>query len=163
DDEDAADGQRCDDCQQYHQTGRLDDAPQQRAAVPLGGLLCLPLLRRPVARLGRLGRHRLLGLLGLPCLTALRARRHAAASPRPPAIMSPSVSRSVVGGTMPTMRPWNMTAMRSASAVTSSSSLEISSTATPRSRSAMSLRCTNSIEPTSSPRVGCDAISSRKG
>ena len=41
--------------------------------------------------------------------------------------------------------------------------MEISTTAAPRSRSATIRRCTNSIDPTSRPRVGCATISSFSG
>ncbi len=71
-----------------------------------------------------------------------------------PAIMRPSVSRSVSGGTMPTISPWYITAMRSASATTSSSSELTMMTAAPASRSAMMRLWTNSMDPTSRPRVG---------
>ena len=55
-----------------------------------------------------------------------------------PAIIRPSTSREVSGGTMPTIRPRYITAIRSASATTSSSSVDTISTAVPRSRSATS-------------------------
>ena len=79
-----------------------------------------------------------------------------------PAIIRPSTSREVSGGTMPTIRPRYITAIRSARATTSSSSVETMSTAVPRSRSATSRWCMNSIAPTSTPRVGWMAISSRQ-
>ena len=77
-----------------------------------------------------------------------------------PAIISPSTSRGVSPGTMPTIDPRYMTAMRSASATTSSSSVETTITGTPESRASTILVCTNSIDPTSSPRVGCAATNS---
>src|SRR5690606_34275433 len=80
-----------------------------------------------------------------------------------PAIIRPSTSRSVSPGTMPTTLPRYITSTRSASAFTSSSSVDTISTAVPLSRSAMIRLCTNSIDPTSSPRVGCAAISRRSG
>ena len=66
--------------------------------------------------------------------------------------------RVAVGGNSPTISPSYMTRMRSESERTSSSSSETSRTARPSSRSSTSRRCTNSIAPTSSPRVGCAAI-----
>src|SRR5690606_26612499 len=59
-----------------------------------------------------------------------------------------------------TMRPLNMTRMRSDSARTSSSSEETISTPSPSSRAATMRLWMYSIEPTSRPRVGCEAISS---
>ncbi len=76
-----------------------------------------------------------------------------------PAIIRPIRSRETFGGTMPMIRPRYMTAIRSPRASTSSSSEETSSTPAPRSRSSMIRRWTYSIEPTSSPRVGCEATS----
>ena len=64
---------------------------------------------------------------------------------------------------MPTSRPRYITAIRSASATTSSSSVETITTAVPRSRSSTSRRCRNSIAPTSTPRVGWLAISADSG
>ena len=64
---------------------------------------------------------------------------------------------------MPTILPRYITATRSASATTSSSSVETISTAVPLSRSATSRRCRNSIAPTSTPRVGWVAISTDSG
>ena len=52
--------------------------------------------------------------------------------------------------------------MRSASESTSSSSSDTSSTPRPSSRSSMRRRWTNSIAPTSRPRVGCAAMSTRR-
>ena len=52
-----------------------------------------------------------------------------------------------------------MTSTRSVSERISSSSSETSSTPRPASRCAISCEWTNSIAPTSSPRVGCAAIS----
>ena len=81
-------------------------------------------------------------------------------SGRSPAIMSPSTSRGVSPGTMPTILPRYITTMRSASATTSSSSVETTMTGMPASRVATIRLWTNSIEPTSTPRVGCAATSS---
>ena len=78
-----------------------------------------------------------------------------------PAISRPISSAVPVGSTSPAIRPRYMTPMRSARPRTSSSSVETSTTAAPRSRSATMRRCTNSIEPTSSPRVGWATTSSR--
>ena len=78
-----------------------------------------------------------------------------------PPISSPSssgVARS--GSTMSTIRPWYMTAIRSARASTSSSSVETIRTAAPSSRLATIRRWMYSIEPTSRPRVGWAATSS---
>src|SRR6266545_1129478 len=86
-----------------------------------------------------------------------------ATSPWAPAISRPISSRSAPPGRSPTMWPRNMTRMRSASAITSSSSEETISTASPWSRASTMRRWTYSIEPTSRPRVGCEAISSRIG
>ena len=72
-----------------------------------------------------------------------------------PAISSPISSGRVPAGTSPMILPRYITAIRSARPSTSSSSVETSTTAVPRSRSATIRRCTNSIEPTSRPRVGC--------
>ena len=96
---------------------------------------------------------------------AERARR--CASPRrgwrrPSA--APICSRGRAGRRpRPAMRPRYMTAIRSASPSTSSSSVDTSTTAVPLSRSATMRRCTNSIEPTSSPRVGWATMSSFSG
>ena len=57
------------------------------------------------------------------------------------------------------MRPSYITAIRSASEKISSSSVETMITAVPRSRSSMIRLWMNSIEPTSTPRVGWEAIS----
>ena len=64
---------------------------------------------------------------------------------------------------MPTMRPAYMTAIRSARATTSSSSVDTMITAVPWSRSRTIRLWTNSMEPTSRPRVGWLAMSSRSG
>ena len=61
-----------------------------------------------------------------------------------------------------TMRPSYITSTRSVSARISLSSAETSSTARPLSRSARSWPWMNSVAPTSTPRVGCSAISSRR-
>ena len=61
------------------------------------------------------------------------------------------------------MRPRYMTAIRSESDMISSSSGETSSTAQPWSRFSMSRWWMYSMDPTSRPRVGWDAISSLIG
>src|SRR5699024_1666763 len=86
-----------------------------------------------------------------------------ASSSGPPAIINPRTSRSVSPGTMPTICPRYITAIRSASAETSSSSVETMITGVPESRSETIRLCTNSIEPTSSPRVGWEAMRSFSG
>ena len=68
-----------------------------------------------------------------------------------------------VAGTMPTILPRYITAMRSASATTSSSSVDTMITGVPVSRSCTIRRCRNSIEPTSTPRVGWLAMNSCSG
>lgn len=55
-----------------------------------------------------------------------------------------------------------MTMIRSASAVTSSSSVETTTTGTPSSRVSMMRLWMNSIDPTSTPRVGCAATRRRR-
>ena len=67
------------------------------------------------------------------------------------------------GETTATIRPRYITATRSANAITSSNSLETSSTAVPISRSCMIRPWMNSIEPTSTPRVGWAATKSFNG
>src|SRR5690606_39906498 len=74
------------------------------------------------------------GLSSLMSSAAARAVRCSAdwtraSSSGTPAIMRPRTSRSVSPGTMPTMPPRYMTASRSASDMTSSSSLDTMSTA----------------------------------
>src|SRR5262249_50560366 len=86
---------------------------------------------------------------------------HAASSlsPRPPPVMAmPSSSSDAVGGYSPTICPSYMTRIRSDSERISSSSSETSRIARPSSLSATSRRWTNSIAPTSRPRVGCPAM-----
>src|SRR6266508_2702651 len=85
------------------------------------------------------------------------------ASPVMPAISRPTCSRGVSGETMSRIWPRYITAIRSASANTSSSSVATSSTAVPRSRSEITRAWMNSVEPTSTPRVGWLAISSFSG
>src|SRR5581483_2142972 len=106
-------------------------------------------LRRPARR------RRLLELLGQQLVA------HAASAPprRPPVIAKPSSSSVALGGNSPTIRPSYMTRIRSESDRISSSSSDTSRTARPASRCSTSLRWTNSIAPTSRPRVGCAAIS----
>src|SRR5690606_13163279 len=93
-------------------------------------------------------------LLGLDRLGHLALGRdlllvaHAAAPVVSPAIMRPRTSRGVSPGTIPTMPPRYMTAMRSASAVTSSSSVDTTITGMPESRASTTRVCTNSMEPT---------------
>src|SRR5690606_1299188 len=77
-----------------------------------------------------------------------------------PAIMSPSFSRGVSPGTIPTTRPRYITRMRSARAATSSSSVEITITGTPASRVSTIRLWMNSMDPTSTPRVGWAAMNS---
>ena len=69
--------------------------------------------------------------------------------------------RLTSGANSPTISPSYMTRMRSESERISSSSSETSRTARPASRSSTSRRWTNSIAPTSRPRVGCAAIRTR--
>src|SRR5262249_52646180 len=83
--------------------------------------------------------------------------------PCPPAINRPISSRGVSGETVAMIRPRYITAIRSDSAITSSSSLEISRTAVPMPRSCMIWLWMNSIDPTSTPRVGCEATNSFSG
>src|SRR5690606_26849441 len=114
--------------------------------------------------LGRAGVElRLLG--GVAPLTRL-GRAHAtspfASCGEIPAIMRPSTSRGVSPGTMPTTLPRYITMIRSASATASSSSVETTTTGTPASRVATIRLWMNSIEPTSTPRVGCAATSRRR-
>ena len=80
-----------------------------------------------------------------------------------PAISRPISSRGVSGETIARILPRYITAIRSASPTTSSSSLETTSTAVPTSRSWMIRLWMNSIEPTSTPRVGWAAMNSRSG
>src|SRR5665213_780819 len=56
-----------------------------------------------------------------------------------------------------TMRPRNITRMRSARLMISSNSVDTMSTPTPLSRAAIRRSWMYSIEPTSTPRVGCEA------
>src|SRR5262249_21494542 len=108
-----------------------------------------------------LGRLRRLEELLLRCdepffLRVERAFAHATAVSlrRPPVIAIPSSSSLTSGVYSPTIAPSNMTRIRSERDITSSSSSETSRTARPSPRSATSRRCTYSIAPTSSPRVG---------
>ena len=64
---------------------------------------------------------------------------------------------------MPMIRPRYITAIRSARPITSSSSLETTMTAVPMSRSLITRLWMNSIDPTSTPRVGCAAMKSFSG
>src|SRR6185436_6755525 len=83
---------------------------------------------------------------------------------RPPVISRP-ISSCVArdGSTSPATRPLCRTSRRSASAVTSSSSADTSSTAQPASRSATIFRWMNSMAPISTPRVGCEISRSTGG
>ena len=63
----------------------------------------------------------------------------------------------------PTIRPSNITAIRSPTAMTSSSSVLTIRIAAPASRCSTSRRWMYSIEPTSRPRVGCAARTSFTG
>jgi hypothetical protein len=65
--------------------------------------------------------------------------------------------------TIARIRPRYITAIRSASPTTSSSSLDTTSTAVPLSRSATIRLWMNSIDPTSTPRVGWAATNNRSG
>ena len=76
-----------------------------------------------------------------------------------PASRARAPPRSPSGGNSATISPSYMTRIRSESDRISSSSRETSRTARPSSRSSMSRRWTNSIAPTSRPRVGCAAMS----
>ena len=80
----------------------------------------------------------------------------------PPVMATPS-SRSSVDPLARSSAIWppNMTRMRSARSMTSSSSNDTSRTAQPASRCSTRRRWTYSIAPTSSPRVGWAAISRR--
>ncbi len=79
----------------------------------------------------------------------------------PPVIASPSSLSFVWSGRRSSETlPSYITRIRSLRPKISSSSNEISSTARPASRWAISCLCTDSIAPTSSPRVGCAASSS---
>ncbi len=85
-------------------------------------------------------------------------------SSRAPPMSRPSFSGVASSGSrMSTIRPWYMTAIRSASARTSSSSVLTMSTAAPSSRFSTIRRWMYSIEPTSRPRVGCAATRSLIG
>ena len=103
----------------------------------------------------------LVRLRAVPAGRAARSRR--CRPPRPFACRRASRSRSRPRSP-PTCAPRRsapsyMTRMRSESESISSSSSETSRIARPSSRSSTSRRCTNSIAPTSRPRVGCAAIS----
>src|SRR5918999_792693 len=84
---------------------------------------------------------------------------HSARSAPPPVMAKPSSSSETSGGNSPTISPSYIARMRSASARTSSNSSDTSRIPRPASRSAMRRLWTNSIAPTSSPRVGWWAIS----
>ena len=113
----------------------------------------------PAAACGRL-RSVLLGARRVAASLMRLLARCVGAWPWAPAIIRPSSSRAVSAVTMPTIRPRYITAIRSASATTSSSSVDTITTAVPVSRSSTIRLWMNSIEPTSTPRVGCEAISS---
>ena len=85
-----------------------------------------------------------------------RLLAHAAASPFtvPPIIAMPSSSSVTSVPYSATIAPSYMTSIRSESDRISSSSSETSNTPLPRSRASTSCRWTNSIAPTSNPRVG---------
>src|SRR5215212_10969983 len=81
---------------------------------------------------------------------------------RPPAISRPmSSTDDEAGSSSPTRAPSYMTTMRSASARTSSRSSLNRSTATPAAAASRRYAWTVSIAPTSSPRVGWPATSTR--
>ena len=86
-----------------------------------------------------------------------------ACSAATPAIISPTSSRDEPAGNSPMILPRYMTAIRSARASTSSSSVETMTTGVPRSRSATIRLWMNSWAPTSTPRVGCEATSNCSG
>src|SRR5690606_22199290 len=92
------------------------------------------------------------------------AQLHAATAepwPRWEVIRLPSRSRvASLPGTSPAKRPSYMTRMRSESAITSSSSVETSSTAWPASRMRISSPWMKSIAPISTPQVGFSAMMS---
>ena len=93
-----------------------------------------------------------------------RLLAHAAASPFtvPPIIAMPSSSSVTSVPYSATIAPSYMTSIRSESDRISSSSSETSNTPLPRSRASTSCRWTNSIAPTSSPRVGWAARRMRR-
>src|SRR6185312_7150175 len=92
----------------------------------------------------------------------LDAARHTAAALRPPIISTPRTDSLTSGVCSATIRPSYMTRMRSESDRISSSSKLTSRMATPSSRTATSRWWTNSIAPTSSPRVGWAATRIRR-
>src|SRR5690606_22923233 len=165
-DQHGPDRQRQDDRQERHHRaagGQFSDEALRprlrgrRLARSLRGHRCLPAFTHVTAPLPDSPPSRLSMTVG--CAFASRS----AFSGAIPAIISPSASRSVSPGTMPTMEPRYMTTMRSAKALISSSSVDTMSTGTPWSRSWTMRRCTNSIDPTSSPRVGWAATNSLSG
>src|ERR671914_1468178 len=83
---------------------------------------------------------------------------HSARSAPPPVMAKPSSSSDTSGGNSPTISPSYIARMRSASARTSSNSSDTSRIPRPASRSAMRRLWTNSMAPTSRPRVGWCAI-----
>ena len=90
----------------------------------------------------------------MPRSRTTRERKIAAIS-RAPAISAPMRPRSTSArSNAPTKRPPDITSTRSASAKISSSSNEISNTATPALRASISRDCTSVAAPTSMPRVG---------
>src|SRR6185369_9826744 len=84
-------------------------------------------------------------------------------SPVVPAISRPISAGSAPPDISPMIRPRYMTPIRSARPSTSSSSVDTTITAAPLSRSATIRLCTNSMEPTSRPRVGWATISTLSG
>src|SRR5262249_13639057 len=140
--------------QQHHHAAdhEREQDREHRSQDPLRSLKNAVALdeRRRVGVAGRLARE-----------LAHRPAQAAASSCPPPVIVLPSSSSVTVGGNSATTSPSNMTRMRSESERISSSSRETSRTALPSSRSSISRRWTNSIAPTSSPRVGWAATSTR--
>ena len=126
-----------------------------RSAVSSGATIPPAFCRTPVAR-GRALAPRAAVLVGAAAATARScrvslSRRRSSRGRAPP--------RSPSAGTRRRSAPSYMTRIRSESESTSSSSSETSRTARPSSRSSTRRRWTNSIAPTSRPRVGCAAIS----
>ena len=126
------------------------------ASASRSARLCSP----PVGSVPGSGGGRARGLLPAAAHAApprLRLARNRALRP-PPIIATPSSSSETPGGNSPTISPSKMTRMRSES----EDLLELERDeqhARPSSRSSTSRRWTNSIAPTSRPRVGCAAIS----
>ncbi|NDI18960.1 MAG: hypothetical protein EBY89_04215, partial [Actinobacteria bacterium] len=83
---------------------------------------------------------------------------HAAPPGREPAMYNPtSIALTCFGSRSATIVPRYITSNRSESAMTSSSSVLTINTAVPASRSSTMREWMYSIDPTSTPRVGCEA------